>query len=98
MCCDFDYLPKDVWKTVSKEAKSMISGLLELEIDKRLTPSECLEHSWLARTHTDFLSYEIDKNLLKRMMFYKRTNNLMFICQRIITSCFLDEETDSLIA
>ncbi|CXI43513.1 calcium-dependent protein kinase 7 [Plasmodium berghei] len=37
----------NIWKTISSSAKDLISKLLELNADKRISASEALEHIWI---------------------------------------------------
>ncbi|SBS83620.1 calcium-dependent protein kinase 7, putative (CDPK7) [Plasmodium ovale curtisi] len=37
----------NIWKTISSSAKDLISKLLELNVDKRMSANEALEHIWI---------------------------------------------------
>jgi len=43
---DYDF-PDPEWASISDEAKDFIKHLLVLDIDKRYTTKQCLEHPWL---------------------------------------------------
>lgn len=38
----------EIWKTISKDAKSLIRKLLKKDINLRYTSSEALLHPWIA--------------------------------------------------
>ena len=44
---EFDF-PEEFWSDVSKDAKTFISRLLEVNPADRVTPQQALEHPWLA--------------------------------------------------
>ncbi|OMJ90472.1 hypothetical protein SteCoe_7174 [Stentor coeruleus] len=39
-----------IWKNISSQAKDLITGLLRLNPDERLTPQQALDHPWLSTT------------------------------------------------
>jgi len=49
---DYDF-PDPEWTNISEEAKDFIRHLLVLDIDKRYTTKQCLEHPWLKATGGD---------------------------------------------
>ncbi|KAH9246772.1 hypothetical protein BASA81_015662 [Batrachochytrium salamandrivorans] len=57
----FDDFP---WPTITKEAKGMVSALLEIDADKRLTVSQALQHPWIT-SHMDILERLYTKILTK---------------------------------
>jgi serine/threonine protein kinase len=40
-------MKSDVWNSVSKDAKDLISKLLERSADLRLTAQEAFDHPWI---------------------------------------------------
>ena len=49
------------WLGVSKQAKDLISSLLEVEVEKRLSSDQILEHPWIAG---DELVVNIARNIM----------------------------------
>lgn len=45
--CDYAFEPKEYWEEVSEAAKHFITRCLEIDIEKRITAAECLEHEFL---------------------------------------------------
>ena len=41
--------PPEIWKTISKEAKSFVENLLDKNPDKRMNIKEALEHKWIQK-------------------------------------------------
>lgn len=41
------YFPSAEWKSISAEAKNLVSGMLTKDPNKRLTAEQCLSHPWL---------------------------------------------------
>ena len=66
-----DLSKNQVWKTISKEAKSFIKGLLEKDAKKRMTIKQALDHEWIkkfsqaGKTSSSNLNKEDDKNTFK---------------------------------
>jgi len=50
MKADFNY-PSPDWDTISKEAKEFVSSILVLDVNKRPTAAQLLEHPWITH-HT----------------------------------------------
>lgn len=66
---DFVFHP-EYWKNVSEDAKSLIRGLLTVDMTKRLTADEVLNHPWL---HTDdqvLAAINLDSNLAEFKKFH----------------------------
>ena len=45
----------DPWNDISEEAKDLISKLLELDQDKRLSAEQALRHPWLRQTEIELV-------------------------------------------
>ena len=60
--------------------------MLEPIVEKRLTPEQALKHKWFDGPNY----WKIDAQVASRLKSYRKTNDLLFICQKIIVSCFLD--------
>jgi len=48
---DYDF-PDPEWTNISEEAKDFIKHLLVLDVDKRYTTKQCLDHPWLKMGNT----------------------------------------------
>ena len=61
-CCRYDF-PSPWWDSISKEAISLVRGLLTVDPKKRLTAKDVLGHEWIrgAAPHT-----AIDTSQLKK--------------------------------
>jgi calcium-dependent protein kinase len=64
----FDF-PNDEWGKVSKEAKSLISGMLKYEPKGRLSAKECLSHPWFKMNEIN--NEAINSNLIVNMTKFK---------------------------
>lgn len=53
----------DYWNTVSDEAKDLIRGLLTVDMTKRLTVDQALNHPWLKQSDATLASRNLDSNL-----------------------------------
>jgi calcium-dependent protein kinase len=68
---DFD---DEVWNEVSDDAKDLIQKIL-VEEKKRLTPKECLNHSWV-KAHNPIEPVQMDSQFISRFQTFKETKNL----------------------
>ena len=78
-----------VWNDISKEAKDLISKLLERQADMRLTSEEAYNHPWIQRQkNKEFGEIHVDKQVFSNMESYmnsvqlKRTT-LSYMASRI---------------
>lgn len=53
------------WKDISAEAKSMVSDMLTVDVDKRPTAEELLKHPWLQLDKAQLEQINIDTAALK---------------------------------
>jgi len=72
-CCDFEF-PDKQWSEISDTAMDFISRLFEPTPSTRMTPSQALEHPWMA--HTDSSPYCINKEVLYRLKTFKKPKKL----------------------
>eukprot|EP00607_Mallomonas_marina_P007103 CAMPEP_0182437614 /NCGR_PEP_ID=MMETSP1167-20130531/85165_1 /TAXON_ID=2988 /ORGANISM="Mallomonas Sp, Strain CCMP3275" /LENGTH=350 /DNA_ID=CAMNT_0024630593 /DNA_START=355 /DNA_END=1408 /DNA_ORIENTATION=- len=54
---------REYWGAVSEEAKDLIRGLLTIDVTKRFTADQALNHSWVKRDKTDLSKRDLQKNL-----------------------------------
>uniref|UniRef100_A0A6U4VGF2 Protein kinase domain-containing protein n=1 Tax=Hemiselmis andersenii TaxID=464988 RepID=A0A6U4VGF2_HEMAN len=47
---DYEF-PEEFWEGISDEAKDLVTRMLCMDVSKRITCRECLEHPWLAKFH-----------------------------------------------
>jgi calcium/calmodulin-dependent protein kinase I len=59
---EYEFHP-EYWGAVSDEAKDLIRGLLTLDMDKRLTVDQCLEHPWVKKSEKELEARNLDTNL-----------------------------------
>jgi calcium-dependent protein kinase len=60
-----------VWNDISKEAKDLISKLLERQADMRLTAEEAYNHPWIQRQkNKEFGEIHVDKQVFANMENY----------------------------
>jgi len=61
---------EEYWGTVSDDAKNLISNLLVVNIDKRMTAREALQSNWIALASDDYLqSHDMNANLVQMRKF-----------------------------
>ena len=62
--CDYDFEEK-YWSCISEDAKQFIRGLLEPNRQKRMTPSQAINHSWISKnTKTPAIDSDLLSSLL----------------------------------
>ena len=59
----------EYWSNVSEEAKDLIKHLLTLDINKRFTVEQALQHSWITRHAGELGNRNLGKCLLFCLMF-----------------------------
>ena len=94
MSTDYEFKPSSFWNTVSKQCKDLIEQLIEPNISKRLTPSQALKHPWFDEKNGVQLS-NLNQNVVQKLTEFKKPKDFLFICQRIIISCFFVPESQS---
>lgn len=92
LSCDYDFEPPEAWRTISKDCKNFIEKLLEPNLSTRLTPAEALKHKWFSGPDQG-CNWAVSDQVVKALKSYRRTNDLAFICDRIVASCFVDPES-----
>lgn len=45
---EYEFAPEENWKSVSRQAKDLISKMLVKNPEKRISASEILDHEWFA--------------------------------------------------
>jgi len=65
----------DYWGGVSEEAKDLIRGLLNVNMQKRLTVDQCLTHPWLQCKAEELAARNLDTNLAE-LRKYQATRKL----------------------
>jgi len=58
---DYEFHEED-WSHVTEEAKSLVRGLLTLDVKKRLTAAEALKHPWIRRSNSSTSSSRLSLN------------------------------------
>mmetsp|Transcript_10371 Transcript_10371/g.20337 ORF Transcript_10371/g.20337 Transcript_10371/m.20337 type:complete len:389 (+) Transcript_10371:295-1461(+) len=46
--CDYDF-PEEFWEGISDEAKDLVTKMLCMDVEKRITCHQCLEHPWVSK-------------------------------------------------
>ena len=59
---EFEFHPEN-WAEVSEEARDLVCGLLTLDVKKRLTVDQALNHHWLRKPTEELALRSLDKNL-----------------------------------
>eukprot|EP00794_Sanderia_malayensis_P017479 gene17479-19227_t len=72
---DFDD-GEDIFDQISDNAKQFIEALLELDVAKRMTIDECLQHEWLTRAKEKKLKTDKLKKFIARRRWQRTTNAL----------------------
>ena len=83
LCCKYSF-PED--HKLDRDCKNFIEDLLDPRPSSRLTPEQALNHPWLKQ---ETPIWTIKKEVIQRLQSYRKSNDFLFICQRIIVSCFL---------
>lgn len=87
------------WKKVSPEAKELVKGMLNLNVKKRLTASECLEHKWFEvaeNLKSDKEKDALDINILKNLKEFKSTSILKKAALSVLVKMLTAKEIKSL--
>lgn len=69
--------PQPQWKDVSQEARDLISGMLCVSVQQRLTCRQCLEHAWLRQLSQDRLPKENMPKMQARLREWNAARKLM---------------------
>ena len=91
---DYGFDPSEFWDEISDPCKDLIEKLLEPNISKRLSPEKALNHPWFKQDKKAQLS-SLSDGVKNRLVAFRKPNSFLFICQRIIMSCFFIPESQS---
>jgi len=61
-------MTKTPWNKISKQAKSLISKLLEMNVKERLSAEQALKHDWFNKTKTKELLFDTAKKNIKSIL------------------------------
>jgi len=56
---------KKYWSHVSKEAKALISGMLTVDPEKRITARDALNSDWMKANESDLGAIKLSENLME---------------------------------
>lgn len=59
---EYQFHPEN-WAEVSSEAQDLVRGLLTLDVKKRLTIDQALDHPWLRKTRDELVLHSLNKNM-----------------------------------
>ena len=59
---EYEFHPEN-WEGVSTEAQALVTGLLTLDVKKRLTVDEALVHPWLQKDRQELVLHNLEKNM-----------------------------------
>jgi len=68
---NYEFHP-EYWGNVSDEAKDLIRHLLVLDVNKRFTADQALNHSWIKRSSSELADRNLDSNLKTMKRFNAR--------------------------
>ena len=91
LCCKYSF-PED--HKLDRDCKNFIEDLLDPRPSSRLTPEQALNHPWLKQ---ETPIWTIKKEVIQRLQSYRKSNDFLFICQRIIVSCFLQPQNQTFV-
>lgn len=74
---------EEYWSAVSPDAKDLISKLLELDMDKRLTVDQALAHPWCKSTAEELAARNLDSNL-KTLKVYRKLRRIKSAVRAVI--------------
>lgn len=59
---EYQFHPEN-WEGVSEEAKDLVTGLLTLDVKRRLTVDQALDHPWLKKARDELVVHSLGKNM-----------------------------------
>lgn len=65
---EYDFHPEN-WEGVSQEARDLVTGLLTLDVKKRLTIDQALDHPWLKKDSQELVLHSLEKNMQAMRVF-----------------------------
>ncbi|CAE8684281.1 unnamed protein product [Polarella glacialis] len=94
----WEFKPQKVWKHVSDEAKELISKMLTMKPEQRLSAYESLHHAWyiLQEEKTDVNADLIDDTTITQMRTFVAHNRLKKVALQIIARQVSDDTIEQL--
>jgi len=65
---EYEFHPEN-WEGVSQEAQDLVTGLLTLDVKKRLTVDQALDHTWLKKDRQELVLHSLEKNMRAMRVF-----------------------------
>lgn len=59
---EYQFHPEN-WEGVSEEARDLVRGLLTLDVKRRLTVDQALDHPWLKKAREELVVHNLGKNM-----------------------------------
>mmetsp|Transcript_9525 Transcript_9525/g.10853 ORF Transcript_9525/g.10853 Transcript_9525/m.10853 type:complete len:654 (-) Transcript_9525:424-2385(-) len=74
------------WERISKEAKEFVMGLLERDVDKRLTAEGALDHDWISSglSRDDSIHSQLEGSILLNLKNYAKFHELKRLAMEVI--------------
>ncbi|CAG9322054.1 unnamed protein product [Blepharisma stoltei] len=63
--------PSPDWDSISAEAKDLITKLLTVEVDKRLSAREALEHPWFSNANREPINSEVARSIFSNLQSFR---------------------------
>lgn len=82
----------EVWHKITKQAKDLISKLIVVDPEKRITAAEALKHPWFTRFILEDDKYKYDKKLIANLRNYNKLPTITKEIFRVIYSLMSEDE------
>ena len=87
----FHFVPNE-WRLISKEAQDFISKLLCLNVEKRYTAAQALNHIWLKTIKKEGQDAKLDPKIFENLTNYKEIPTLKKEAMKVIVNMMNDKD------
>jgi len=91
----YQFKPKKIWDTISKDATDFISKLLEHDAEKRMTALQALNHVWIkSPPNREIISIQVTDKITEKLIHNEKKSILKHLALHMIASRATKEHID----
>jgi len=86
------HMKHERWRSVSKEAKSFVKSLMQVDPDRRLSAPSALQHAWLGQRRMQSKKIEVHSGVINALRDFSYASDFRRCCMMLMAWCLSNEE------